>query len=521
MSKELSKLEVLKASRNPLRVIDDMYEEAIGGTPLSDEHIGLLKWYGMYPHINHGDTEDKKYFMKRIKLVDTTMNLEQLKIMSFIAKEYAQGLVDFTVRQNIQFHYIQIKDIPEIIRLLDSVNLTSRMASGDGPRPIMACPVSGLDVNEVYDAKHLVKEIDTYFDVHEDEFCNFPRKYKIGVSGCSCNCPSHEIQDVSFTAFKDDSGEVLFDLCVAGGLAKSKQIAYRAKRYVKVHQVKDIAIVCAEIFREYGNRANRGKARVRHLVNDWGLEKFVDEIENKLGYKLQFGEHEPSISSSEKRNHFGINESKIPNESYVGFATNSGRIAGEDFEKISQILEKYEAAGLSLTASQNFVVYGVKNDVVQKLADEINDLGYPYEPSPFRARLNACTGIEFCKFAITETKVFAHGLIEKLEKKYPDFKENVTIAVSGCGNGCSHPQISDIGFVGCKVRDEEGNRVEAYDVLIGGKLEGELKSQFARKINTKIEASKVFDYICTLIALYEKDENNHKNFKSFLSTYSL
>ena len=355
MEKELSKLEVLKASRNPLKVVENMFEEARGGEPLSDEHIGLLKWYGMYPHIDSDKTEDKKYFMKRIKLVDTTMNLEQLKVMAKIGNEYAQGLVDFTVRQNVQFHYIQMKDIPAIFKLLEDVGLTSRMASGDGPRPIMACPVAGIDADEIYNARQLVIDIDKYFDVNEDEFCNFPRKYKIGVSGCKCHCASHEIQDVSFTAFKKDN-EVLFDLCLAGGLAKSKQIAYRANKYVKPSQVQDVAIACAQIFREFGNRANRGKARVRHLVNDWGLEKFVNEIETRIGYKLEEGLIEPKIESFENRNHFGINKAKKENESYVGFATNSGRVAGEDFQALYDILNKYNAEGLSLTSTQNFIV---------------------------------------------------------------------------------------------------------------------------------------------------------------------
>ena len=518
MEKELSKLEVLKASRNPLKVVENMFEEARGGEPLSDEHIGLLKWYGMYPHIDSDKTEDKKYFMKRIKLVDTTMNLEQLKVMAKIGNDYAQGLVDFTVRQNVQFHYIQMKDIPVIFKLLEDVGLTSRMASGDGPRPIMACPVAGIDADEIYNARQLVIDIDKYFDVNEDEFCNFPRKYKIGVSGCKCHCASHEIQDVSFTAFKKDN-EVLFDLCLAGGLSKSKQIAYRANKYVKPSQVQDVAIACAQIFREFGNRANRAKARVRHLVNDWGLEKFVNEIETRIGYKLEEGLIEPKIESFENRNHFGINKAKKENESYVGFATNSGRVAGEDFQALYDILNKYNAEGLSLTSTQNFIVYGVKNEVVQNLANEISELGYPYEPSPFRARLNSCTGKEFCKFGITETKEYAKKLLLELENKFPNFNENITIAISGCGNGCSHPQISDIGFVGLKMRDEDGNRVEGYEVLLGGNLEGEKKSRFARKIGEKVEASKVLDYISDLISSYNKDNLDQNTFKEYLNIY--
>ena len=461
MAKELSALEQLKASRNPLRVIDDIYKEANEGIPLSNDYIGLLKWYGMYPHVNSEGLEDKKYFMKRIKLVDTRMNLEQLKVMAKIGRDYAQGLVDFTTRQNVQFHFIQIKDMPEIFKLLESVGLTSRMASGDGPRPIMTCPVSGIDEDEIYDVQELVKSVDSYFDKNEDRFCNFPRKYKIGVSGCKCHCAAHEIQDVAFTAFKNDAGEVLFDLTIGGGLSKSKQIATRANRYVKPEQVRDVAVACAEIFRDNGNRENRNKARVRHLLNDWGIEKFVAEIEKAIGYSLQEGLVEPKITSSENRNHFGINKAKQAGFSYVGFATNSGRVAGEDFQAMYDICKKYNAGGITITATQNFVVYGVKDEVALTLAEEFANLGYPYIPTPFRARLQSCTGKEFCKFGITETKEFAKKFLIELENKFPDFKENVTMAISGCGNACSHPQISDIGFVGAMIR-HDGQRVECY-----------------------------------------------------------
>lgn len=515
MKKELSDLEKLKALRNPLKVIDDLYKEANEGIPLKDEYIGLLKWYGMYPHINSQKKEDKKYFMKRIKLVDSRMNLEQLEVMTKIAQEYAQGLVDFTTRQNVQFHYIQIKDTPAILDLLNSVGLTSRMASGDGPRPIMTCPVSGIDEDEIYDVRDLVKQIDSYFDKNSDRFCNFPRKFKMGISGCKCHCASHEIQDIAFTAFKKENGEVLFDLTIGGGLSKSKQIATRANRYVKPNQVLDVAIASAEIFRDNGNRENRNKARVRHLLNEWGIEKFTDEIEKAIGYKLEVGTVEPKITPFENRNHFGINKEKKEGYSYIGFATNCGRVAGSDFAKMYEICKKYDVGGIALTATQNFIVYDVKDEFVQDLADEFVALGYPYKPTPFRARLQSCTGKEFCKFGITETKEYAKKILLELEKRFPDFKEDITISFAGCGHGCSQPQICDIGFVGSLFR-HEGERVEGYEVILGGTLQGN-KSRISRKIGVKVPADKVVDYIEKLFNDYKTDNLGQKRFKDYLA----
>ncbi|WP_121628836.1 nitrite/sulfite reductase [Poseidonibacter antarcticus] len=519
--KELSELEKLKASRNPLRVIDDVYKEALEGIPLSDDYIGLLKWYGMYPHINSKGLEEKKYFMKRIKIVDAKINLKQLEVLAKIGQKYAKGLVDFTNRQNIQFHYIEIKDIPKILELLESVGLTSRMASGDGPRPIMTSPIGGIDPEEIIDASYLVKELDSYFDKNDDRFCNFSRKYKVGISGCGKHTANHEVQDIAFTAFKDENGEILFDLTLAGGLSKSKQIAYRAKKYVEACQIKDVAVVCAEIFRDHGNRDNRNKARVRHLVNEWGLEEFIKEIENRLGYRLKDGLIEPKITPFENRNHFGINKAKQEGESFIGFATNSGRVAGEDFKQISDICNKYHVKGIALTPTQNFIIYGVRDEYALTLADEIKALGYPYSPSPFRARLQSCTGKEFCKFGITETKEYAKVVVRELEKKFPDFNENITMAISGCGNACSHPQISDIGFIGTKVRDKEGNRVEGYDVILGGQLQGEKESRFAHKTGVKVTANNLVDFVGELINSYSSDNLGQTSFKEYLNVIEL
>ena len=188
---------------------------------------------------------------------------------------------------------------------------------------------------------------------------------------------------------------------------------------------------------------------------------------------------------------------------------------------MSDICKKYNAGGIALTSTQNFIVYGVKDEVAQALADEFDALGYPYKPTPFRARLQSCTGIEFCKFGITETKEFAKKVVIELEQRNPEFNEPLMIAISGCGNGCSQPQISDIGFVGTKVRDEDGNRVEGYDVLLGGHLQGEKESRIAKKTGVKVQATKLVDFVTDLINDYKTDNLGHLTFKDYLNNIEL
>ncbi|CAA6804888.1 MAG: Ferredoxin--nitrite reductase (Fragment) [uncultured Campylobacterales bacterium] len=509
----LSKVEQLKAERNPLRIIDDIYEEARGGKKIDEEHIGLLKWYGMYPHVKD---DEKHFFMKRIKFNDNGLNLEQLKVMADITNKFCKGYSDFTTRQNIQLHYVQIKDLPEMFDLLESVNLTSYMASGDGPRPMVGCPISGIAEDDLYDVTPIFWEIDNYFKEHEDEYCNFPRKYKIGLSGCTKHCMGHEIQDVGFTAFKSEDGEVLFDLTIGGGLSKTRRVASRAKRYLRADQIKEVAIKCADIFRDMGNRENRNKARIRDMVANMGIEAYVEELEKRLGYSLDHGEKEPEITPYQKREHFGIHKASTKGESYIGVATRRGRVWGEDLEKIYQLLKKYDAKGIRLTTTQNFVVYGVKDEVAQSLADELTNIGFPYKPTIFEAKIQSCTGIEFCKFAVTETKDFADVMVDSLNTKFPELDENLSIAVSGCPNGCSHPHIADIGLIGTKVKDDEGNRVEGYQFWFGGHLEGEHKSRFSEKTKIKVPSNKVDEKIEEIINDYLSKKADFNNFSSYI-----
>jgi sulfite reductase (ferredoxin) len=510
-----SEVEALKAERNPLRVIDDIYEEARGGKKIEERHIPLLKWYGMYPHIKE---DEKHYYMKRIKFNDNGLNLEQLKVMSEITNKFCKGYSDFTTRQNIQLHYVQIKDLPEIFDMLESVNLTSFMASGDGPRPMVGCPVSGIDKDDLYDVTPIFWEIDNYFKEHQDDYCNFPRKYKIGLSGCKIHCMGHEIQDVAFTALESENGEVVFDLTIGGGLSKTRRVASRAERHVKPEQIKDVAVKCADIFRDLGNRENRAKARVRDMVAENGIEWFVDELEKRLGYSLEYGEKEPEITPYQKREHFGIHESRIEGESYIGVATKRGRVPGKDLENIYQLLKKYDAKGIRLTTTQNFVVYGVKNEVVEEVAQELTKLGFPHKPSIFEAKIQSCTGKEFCKFGVTETKGFADTLVDDLKAKFPNLNENLSIAVSGCANGCSQPHIADIGLIGTNVKDEDGNKVPGYQFWFGGHLEGENKSRFSEKTKLKAPATKVTEEIEKIINEYLDNKVEFTTFSEFIQS---
>lgn len=489
MAKEMNKVELLKASMNPLDVMKEVYAEAEQGIAMPLDHIDLLKWYGMYPHRKLADGEHDGFFMKRIKLIGGIVTAKQLKVLADIGEKYANGYVDFTTRQNIQLHYIKLKDMPQIISLLDSVGLTSKLASGDGPRPISSCAAAGLDTDEIYDATELIRAADAYFIEHADEFSNLPRKYKLGISGCGHHCMKHEIQDVSLVAFKDGD-TVAFDLLIGGGLSRSKAIAQRAERKVTPDQVLDVVKRCGELFRENGNRDNRNKARIRHLLADWGIEKFIEELESRLGYTLAKQGEEPVITKYSERHHLGIHKEKRDGFAYLGCTTRSGRVQAKGLQTIYTLVQKYKAEGIRLTPEQNFIFYGVPIGSVEDLREDLDIHGFTSFPSVFESKLKSCTGLNFCKFALTETKNFSERLTTALEKLFPDFSESISIAVSGCAHGCSHPMISDIGLIGCKV-EQNGAKVEGYELFVGGMIDGASQSHFAESTGIKVVAGDV------------------------------
>lgn len=454
--------------------------------------------------------------MKIIRLVDAKMNLKELEVLSKICKNYAFDFVDFTARQNLQFHYIKKQDILEAPKL-NNINLgtkTSKSTSNDALKLVSSCAVSSIDKDEIYDVKKIVKDVNDYFLKNSSSFADFPRKFKMGISGCKSHCSSYEIQDVAFTAFKKQNGEVVFDLTL-GGLAKTRQLATRANRYINPNQVLEVAVSITKIFIENIDEKSRNKARLRDLLDSWGIEKFTNEIEKKIGYKLEVGTSEPKITSFENRNHFGINKEKIKGYSYIGFITNLGRVEGNDFSKMYEICKKYSVGGIKLTTTHNFIVYGVKDEVAENLAKEFEALRYLHKKTPFKTRFQSCIGKEFCKFGLIETKKYAKKVLAELEKRFPDFKEDVTISFAGCKNGCSHPQIFDIGFVGTIFR-YEGQRVEGFEVVLGGNLKGS-KSTIAKKIGLKIPENKVVNYIGKLINDYKTDNLRQKSFKDYLA----
>jgi sulfite reductase (ferredoxin) len=469
---------------------------------------GRFRWYGLYtqrrPGIDGGKTAvlepeelDDRYFMLRVRIDGGQLSSEQLRVISDISVKYARGTADVTDRQNIQLHWIEIESVPAIWEALEAVGLSTTEACGDTPRVIMGCPLAGLDSDELTDA---TPEIDAVTDeyVGDPAFSNLPRKFKTSISGCAAQCTHHEINDVAFAAVRHpETGEIGYDLWVGGGLSTNPMIAKRLGAFVRPRQVPEVWAAVASVFRDYGYRRLRHRARIKFLIADWGPQKFREVMEKEyLGYALPDG----------------------PAPVNVGFAPRVGRLNGELLGSIATLADRYGSGRVRTTAEQKMVILDVPESAVGGLTAELDALGLPVNPSVFRRHTMACTGIEFCKLAIVETKARAMTLIDELERRLPDFDSPVTINVNGCPNSCARIQTADIGLKGSLVTGASGEQVEGFQIHLGGTLTGgdATGSGFGRKVRgLKATAEELPDYVERVLRRYDAARSDGETFAAW------
>lgn len=511
------RVERIKIEKDGLDVLSDIYRYARTGEAVDPEDIDRFKWYGLYTQNRNLQAEDDEtlYFMLRVKLPHARLDLGQLTRVADISKEYARSTADFTTRQDLQFHYIRVQDLPLIFEKLKEVGLSTLYAAGDVPRNIVTCAVNGIDPEQTCDVTSLVDQVNSYFYANK-ELSNLPRKYKVGINGCSKHCLCHEIQDLSFTATKIDNEQILFDVSVGGGLSSNKRIASHIG-YVSADQVLETTKAVSEIYRDYGNRQSRTKARLGHLIEEWGLDTFINALHKNVSFKLQ--KHPvQDFTPYQKREHFGAHASLVGGNSFLGCAVSSGSIQADGLHALADIMKKFGAGTIKTTTTQNFVITDVPNANVNAITQALKEVNIDVNPSVFKARTLACTGVNFCKFAISETKGLANNLIAHLEKTFPNFHEPISFSINGCPHSCAHPHIVDIGLLGCKVkRKDDTSAVAGFELILGGYLEGD-KSNFGIKTGIKFVEKDAIKTVEGL--LYEYKNSQYTNFHDFACNFS-
>ncbi|WP_031151933.1 nitrite/sulfite reductase [Streptomyces erythrochromogenes] len=486
---------------------------------------GRMRWWGLYtqrkPGIDGGKTAilepeelDDKYFMLRVRIDGGRLTTEQLRVIGEISEEFARGTADLTDRQNVQYHWIRIEDVPEIWRRLEAVGLSTTEACGDTPRVILGSPVAGIAQDEIIDGTPAIDEIYRRI-VGNKDFSNLPRKFKSAISGSPLLDVAHEINDIAFVGVNHPEHGPGFDVWVGGGLSTNPKLGVRLGTWVSLDEVPDVYEGVISIFRDYGYRRLRTRARLKFLVADWGAAKFRQVLEDEyLKRKLTDGPA-PEQPSGQWRDHVGVHQQQ-DGRFYVGFAPRVGRVDGATLTKIADIAEQHGSGRLRTTAEQKMIVLDIESDKVDSVVEALEALDLRVKPSPFRRGTMACTGIEFCKLAIVETKARGASLIDELERRLPDFAEPLTININGCPNACARIQVADIGLKGQLVLDDDGNQVEGYQVHLGGALG--LEAGFGRKVRgLKVTSAGLPDYVERVVKSYEEQREDGERFAAWVA----
>ncbi|WP_055494646.1 nitrite/sulfite reductase [Streptomyces sp. TP-A0356] len=481
---------------------------------------GRMRWWGLYtqrkPGIDGGKTAilepeelDDRYFMMRVRIDGGRLTTEQLRVIGEISQEFARGTADITDRQNVQYHWIRIEDVPEIWNRLEAVGLSTTEACGDTPRVILGSPVAGIAEDEIIDGTPAIEEIHRRV-IGNKAYSNLPRKFKTAISGSPLLDVAHEINDVAFVGVHHPEHGPGFDLWVGGGLSTNPKIGVRLGTWVPLEEVPDVHEGVISIFRDYGYRRLRTRARLKFLVADWGAEKFRQVLEDEyLGRKLVDGPA-PAQPVERWRDHVGVHRQQ-DGRFYVGFAPRVGRVDGATLTKIAELAEAHGSGRVRTTVEQKMIVLDVAESMVDSLVEGLEALDLTARPSPFRRGTMACTGIEYCKLAIVETKARGSSLIDELERRIPDFDEPITININGCPNACARIQVADIGLKGQLVLNDKGEQVEGFQVHLGGALG--LEAGFGRKVRgLKVTSQELPDYVERVLRRFQAEREEGERF---------
>lgn len=522
--------ERLKQEKNPWECLDELRDFATRGYEAIPQEWRntYLRWWGVYPQGDGvgaiggagGEGRSVPYFMVRIRIPSGLLFSHQLRTIADLADRYARGVADITVRHNIQLHWVRAEDLVGIFEDLWRCGLTTMSACGDDTRNITGCPLAGIDAEEICDASALALRA-TDLLVGNADFYNLPRKYKICITGCRSWCCYPEINDLGLTAttrVRDGEQEVGFSIRVGGGLSAEPHLAKRLNAFVRWNEVPAVVLGVTRIFREAEVlRQHRERARLKFLfkLHGWTEKTFQNELERQIGFKLQPAEPE-EVPADVYRDHVGIHAQKQGGYFYVGASVLRGRITPTQMRTAAELANSLAHGELRTTTMQNLVVVNVPERNVETLAKELDAVGLPIAGSAFRRGAVACTGTEFCRLAITETKSFTRWLVEELEERLPGFEQHLKLHVTGCPNSCGQHWISDIGIEGKKLKID-GQMVDAYYFCVGGSV-GALQS-IARPLGYRCASTEVPAAIERLLHAYLGAKLPGENLRAFFARH--
>lgn len=525
------RVERLKREKNPWEALEDIRAFARQGRAavLPEWASTYFKWWGIYTQGDgagaiggeSGEGRATEYFMMRVALPSGRVRSDQLRAIADISERYARSTADITVRQNIQLHWLTIEAIPEAMEALARVGLSPKGACGDVVRNITGCPLAGVAADEIVDASPLALEASKILSANND-FYNLPRKFKVSITGCPVWCSYPEINDIGLTAIERErhgKKQIGFSVRVGGGLSADPHLGVRLNAFVGREQVLPVIRAIAEMFRDQDSlRENRKRARLKHLFTQqhWTAEQFLRELTDRIGFPLDPAEPEFPPPDA-YRDHVGVHPQKQDGFYHVGAAVLCGRITPLQLRAAADLADEYATGELRTTSMQNLLIINVPRNNLDTLVRGLQGAGLRVAASPFWRGAIACTGTEFCKLAITETKGFARWIVEELEERLPGFDQSLKLHVTGCPNACGQHWIADIGLEGKKIKTASG-LTDAYYFCLGGAV-GE-HQRIARPIGFRCEAGEVPEAIERLLRSYLSQRYDNENLRAYFSRFS-
>lgn len=520
--------EELKKAGNPLDVrerIENIYAKQGFDSIDKTDLRGRFRWWGLYTQREQGydgtwtgdDNIDKleaKYFMMRVRCDGGALSAAALRTLGQISTEFARDTADISDRQNVQYHWIEVENVPEIWRRLDDVGLQTTEACGDCPRVVLGSPLAGESLDEVLDPTWAIEEIVRRY-IGKPDFADLPRKYKTAISGLQD--VAHEINDVAFIGVNHPEHGPGLDLWVGGGLSTNPMLAQRVGAWVPLGEVPEVWAAVTSVFRDYGYRRLRAKARLKFLIKDWGIAKFREVLETEyLKRPLIDGPAPEPVKHP--IDHVGVQRLKNGLNA-VGVAPIAGRVSGTILTAVADLMARAGSDRIRFTPYQKLVILDIPDALLDDLIAGLDALGLQSRPSHWRRNLMACSGIEFCKLSFAETRVRAQHLVPELERRLEDINSQldvpITVNINGCPNSCARIQIADIGFKGQMIDDGHGGSVEGFQVHLGGHLG--LDAGFGRKLRQhKVTSDELGDYIDRVVRNFVKHRSAGERFAQWV-----
>jgi ferredoxin-nitrite reductase len=464
IKKPQNKIEEYKREKDGLDIIPDIPRFAREGwESISDPDRERLKWAGVFFR-----RQTPGAFMMRLRMPNGITNAEQFRVIADIGREFGKGFVDITTRQQIQLRWFKIDHVPEIWARLEAVGLMSLQTGMDNVRNIIGCPAAGITPNELFDASPVARQF-TQMLLGNKDYTNLPRKFNVAITGCLENCTHAESQDIALTpAVKRTDGQDVngFNVAVGGKMGSG---GYRPASPLDVFTRPDEAAeICGHItmiFRDHGFREVRTRARLAFLVDEWGVDRFRDELEARAGCALEAAGSD--ARSSKKATHAGALRQKQRGLYYVGLNVPVGRITTTQLSEVARLADCYGSGEIRITTGQNLIISNIPDKKITAFTDEPLLQELRYDPTEVMRGLVSCTGIDYCHLALIETKELALKTGRYLEQNLNRTKP-IAIHWSGCPAGCGNHAVADIGLLGKNIR-VDGQVVDAVDVFVGGK----------------------------------------------------